>query len=70
MSGRLRVSGPIQGLAVAAVIGLGLSLFGAANAATPPGDPVTQIVFAAPMIGLYALGIAIAWMVGPKHLRE
>jgi sec-independent protein translocase protein TatC len=33
---------------------------------TPTGDPVTQSVFAAPMIGLYLLGIAIAWVVGPK----
>ena len=33
---------------------------------TPTGDPVTQTVFAAPMIGLYLIGIAIAWVVGPK----
>jgi len=33
---------------------------------TPTGDPVTQTVFAAPMVGLYLLGIAIAWIVGPK----
>ena len=33
---------------------------------TPTGDPVTQTVFAAPMILLYLLGIAIAWVVGPK----
>jgi sec-independent protein translocase protein TatC len=37
---------------------------------TPTGDPVTQTVFAAPMIGLYVLGIAIAWVVGPKRLKE
>ena len=36
---------------------------------TPTGDPVTQSVFAAPMIGLYLLGIAIAWLVGPKGTR-
>ena len=36
---------------------------------TPTGDPVTQVVFAAPMIGLYLLGIVIAWIVGPKRLR-
>jgi sec-independent protein translocase protein TatC len=35
---------------------------------TPTGDPVTQILFAAPMIGLYVLGIGIAWIVGPKGL--
>jgi len=33
---------------------------------TPGGDPGTQMVFAAPMIGLYLLSIAIAWIVGPK----
>jgi sec-independent protein translocase protein TatC len=37
---------------------------------TPTGDPVTQIVFAAPMVGLYLLGIVIAWIVGPKRLRD
>jgi sec-independent protein translocase protein TatC len=37
---------------------------------TPTGDPVTQAVFAAPMIGLYVLGIGIAWLVGPKRLSE
>src|SRR6266850_4848409 len=37
---------------------------------TPTGDPVTQTVFAAPMIGLYVLGIAIAWVVGPKRIKE
>jgi sec-independent protein translocase protein TatC len=36
---------------------------------TPTGDPVTQTVFAAPMVGLYILGIVIAWLVGPKRLR-
>jgi sec-independent protein translocase protein TatC len=36
---------------------------------TPTGDPVTQTVFAAPMIGLYLLGIAIAWVVGPKGAK-
>ena len=36
---------------------------------TPTGDPVTQTVFAAPMVGLYILGIAIAWIVGPKRAK-
>jgi sec-independent protein translocase protein TatC len=36
---------------------------------TPTGDPVTQTVFAAPMVGLYLLGIGIAWLVGPKRLH-
>ena len=29
---------------------------------------ITQTIFAAPMIGLYLLGIVIAWIVGPKSL--
>ena len=37
---------------------------------TPTGDPVTQTVFAAPMVGLYIIGIVIAWVVGPKRLSE
>jgi sec-independent protein translocase protein TatC len=36
---------------------------------TPTGDPVTQAVFAAPMIALYSLGIVIAWIVGPKRAK-
>ena len=28
---------------------------------------MTQTIFAAPMIGLYALSIVIAWIVGPKR---
>jgi sec-independent protein translocase protein TatC len=37
---------------------------------TPTGDPVTQTVFAAPMVGLYLLGIVIAWIVGPKRAKN
>jgi sec-independent protein translocase protein TatC len=37
---------------------------------TPTGDPVTQTVFAAPMVGLYMIGIVIAWIVGPKRLKR
>ncbi|HWV43262.1 DUF4384 domain-containing protein [Pseudorhodoplanes sp.] len=44
MSGRQRVSNPIQGLAVAAVFGLGLSLGGAAHAA-PPSDPAAKAAY-------------------------
>ncbi len=33
---------------------------------TPSPDAVTQTIFAAPMIGLYLVGIIIAWLVGPK----
>jgi len=47
-----------------------LIIFVAAAVITPSGDMMTQTVFAAPMIGLYLLSIAIAWLVGPKRLRE
>src|SRR5262245_23297334 len=43
-----------------------LIIFIAAAVITPSGDMVTQTIFAAPMIGLYVLGIFIAWVVGPK----
>jgi Sec-independent protein secretion pathway component TatC len=28
---------------------------------------ITQSIFAAPMVGLYLVGIVIAWIVGPKR---
>ena len=34
---------------------------------TPTGDPMNQTIFAAPMIGLYLLSIAIAWIVNPRN---
>jgi sec-independent protein translocase protein TatC len=43
-----------------------LIIFVTAAVITPSGDMVTQTIFAAPMIGLYLLGIVIAWAVGPK----
>ncbi len=43
-----------------------LLIFIAAAALTPSTDPWNQIVFAAPMIGLYLLSIAIAWIVAPR----
>jgi sec-independent protein translocase protein TatC len=44
-----------------------LVIFVVAAVITPTGDPGTQTVFAAPMIGLYLLSIVIAWLVGPKR---
>lgn len=35
---------------------------------TPTGDPMTQMIFAAPMVGLYGFSIIVAWVVGPKRL--
>jgi sec-independent protein translocase protein TatC len=42
-----------------------LLIFIAAAVITPSGDAATQALFAAPMIGLYLIGIVIAWIVGP-----
>jgi len=47
-----------------------LIIFIAAAVITPTGDMMTQTIFAAPMVGLYLLSILVAWVVGPKRLRE
>jgi sec-independent protein translocase protein TatC len=44
-----------------------LLIFITAAVITPTGDPMTLMIFAAPMIGLYTLSIAIAFIVGPKR---
>jgi sec-independent protein translocase protein TatC len=46
-----------------------LIIFIAAAVITPSGDPVTQTLLAAPMVGLYLISIGIAWMFGPKPRR-
>jgi sec-independent protein translocase protein TatC len=46
-----------------------LLIFITAAVITPTGDPMTLMIFAAPMIGLYTLSIAIAFIVGPKRLK-
>jgi sec-independent protein translocase protein TatC len=43
-----------------------LAIFVIAAVITPSGDMVTQTIFAAPMLGLYAISILIAWIVTPK----
>ena len=48
-----------------------LLIFVAAAIITPTGDMVTQTIFAAPMIVLYLLSIAIAWVFGRvKPIQE
>jgi len=47
-----------------------LIIFIVAAVVTPTGDPMTLMVFAAPMMGLYLLSIGIAWLVGPKRLKD
>ena len=46
-----------------------LLIFITAAVITPTGDPMTLMIFAAPMIGLYTISIAIAFLVGPKRLK-
>ncbi len=45
-----------------------LLIFIVAAVITPTGDPMTQTIFAAPMIVLYGISIIVAWMVGPKRI--
>ena len=47
-----------------------LIIFIIAALLTPSPDPWNQTAFAAPMIGLYLLSIAVAWVVGPKREPE
>jgi len=44
-----------------------LIIFILAAVITPSGDMITQTIFAAPMLVLYALSILIAWLVAPKR---
>ncbi len=47
-----------------------LVIFIAAAVLTPSADPWNQTLFAAPMIALYLIGIAIAWIVGFTQRKE
>jgi sec-independent protein translocase protein TatC len=47
-----------------------LLIFIVAAVITPTGDPMTQSIFAAPMIALYGLSIIVAWLVGPKRIKN
>ena len=47
-----------------------LIIFIIAAVITPSGDPMTQAVFAAPMILLYIVSIGIAWLFGKKRRSE
>jgi sec-independent protein translocase protein TatC len=44
-----------------------LVIFIIAAVLTPTGDPWNQMIFAAPMVGLYVVSILIVWMVEPKR---
>jgi sec-independent protein translocase protein TatC len=47
-----------------------LLIFIAAAVITPTGDPMTQMIFAAPMLVLYGISIVVAWLVGPKRIKD
>ncbi len=47
-----------------------LVIFIIAAVITPTGDPMTQTIFAAPMIFLYVVSILIAWLFGKKRKTE
>jgi sec-independent protein translocase protein TatC len=47
-----------------------LLIFIIAAVITPTGDPMTQTIFAAPMIVLYGISIIVAWIVGPKRITS
>jgi sec-independent protein translocase protein TatC len=47
-----------------------LLIFVVAAVITPTGDPMTQAIFAAPMLVLYAISIIVAWLVGPKRIKD
>jgi sec-independent protein translocase protein TatC len=44
-----------------------LAIFVVAAVLTPTADPWNQMVFAAPMIGLYLVGTLIVWIVEPQR---
>ena len=44
-----------------------LAIFVVAAVITPTGDPLTQTLFAGPMIGLYLISIGIAWIFQKKR---
>jgi sec-independent protein translocase protein TatC len=47
-----------------------LIIFIIAAVVTPSADPVTQTIFAAPMIVLYILSIGVAWVFGKPRPKE
>jgi len=47
-----------------------LGIFIIAAVVTPTPDMATQTILATPMLGLYALGILIAWVVQPRRKRD
>jgi sec-independent protein translocase protein TatC len=46
-----------------------LLIFIVAAIVTPTPDIMSMCIFAAPMVGLYAVSIGIAWLVHPRQRR-
>jgi sec-independent protein translocase protein TatC len=42
----------------------------AAAIITPSGDPVTLMVFSAPMVALYVVSIGVAWLFAKKRVED
>lgn len=47
-----------------------LIIFIVAAIITPTGDPLTQTLFAGPMVALYLVSIVVAWIFGKKRAAE
>ena len=47
-----------------------LAIFVLAAVVTPTTDILNMCLFAAPMVGLYGISIAVAWLVNPGHGRR
>jgi sec-independent protein translocase protein TatC len=47
-----------------------LLIFIAAAIITPDGNPVNQVLVGAPMVGLYFIGIVVAWLFGKANTQE
>jgi sec-independent protein translocase protein TatC len=46
-----------------------LAIFLVAAIITPSPDPWTMCIYAIPMLGLYLVGIAVAWWVHPSRRK-
>lgn len=47
-----------------------LAIFVAAALITPDGSPVNQVLVAAPMFGLYLIGVAVVWLFGRPEKKD
>ena len=47
-----------------------LLIFIVAAVITPDGNPVNQLLVGLPMVGLYLIGIVVAWIFGKKKARD